>query len=131
LNHDRLCAAINELFLAEPHSPEVSARQGFTALADASSYYQRRPNEIFTNQWTFFAEHDFMTFNFEKSKSYLVCPKCHSDLVPDGESLVCTNPDVRLRYPILEDIPRLLVEEAEELTPDAWAAAMQRAGRSQ
>lgn len=70
-----------------------------------------------------------MTFNFEKSKSYLVCPKCHSDLVPDGESLVCTNPDVRLRYPILEDIPRLLVDEAEELTPAAWAAAMQRAGR--
>ena len=70
-----------------------------------------------------------MTFNFEKSKSYLVCPKCHSDLVPDGDSLVCTNPEFRLRYPILEDIPRLLVEEAEVLTTDAWTAAMQRAGR--
>ena len=76
-----------------------------------------------------FHSETLMTFNFEKSKSYLVCPKCHSDLVPDGASLVCTNPDVRLRYPILEDIPRLLVEEAEELTPEAWAAAMQRAGR--
>lgn len=70
-----------------------------------------------------------MTFNFEKSKSYLVCPKCHSDLVPDGDFLVCTNPDIRLRYPILEDIPRLLVEEAEVLTPEAWTAAMQRACR--
>ncbi len=71
-----------------------------------------------------------MTFNFEKSKSYLVCPKCHSDLVPDGDSLVCTNPEVRLRYPILEDIPRLLVEEAEELSPEVWAAVMERAGKS-
>jgi uncharacterized protein YbaR (Trm112 family) len=71
-----------------------------------------------------------MTFNFEKSKSYLVCPKSHSELVADGQSLVCTDPDVRLRYPILEDIPRLLVDEAEELTPDAWNAVMQRAGRS-
>ena len=64
-----------------------------------------------------------MTFNFEKSKGYLVCPKCHSDLVLDGESLVCTNPEVRLRYPILEDIPRLLVEEAEELTREAWTVS--------
>jgi uncharacterized protein len=71
-----------------------------------------------------------MTFNFEKSRSYLVCPKCHSDLVQDGESLVCTNPEVRLKYPILDDIPRLLADEAEELTAEAWAAAMQRAGRS-
>ena len=71
-----------------------------------------------------------MPFNFEKSKSYLVCPKSHSELVADGQSLVCTDPDVRLRYPILEDIPRFRVVEAEQLTPDAWNAVMQRAGRS-
>lgn len=71
-----------------------------------------------------------MTFNFEKSRSYLVCPKCHADLVLDGDSLVCTNPDVRLRYPILENIPRLLADEAEELSPDTWKAVMQRAGRN-
>ncbi len=70
-----------------------------------------------------------MVFNFEKSSSYLVCPKCHADLVKDGDSLVCTNPDVRLKYPILDDIPRLLVEEARELSPDEWKSAMQRAGR--
>ena len=71
-----------------------------------------------------------MAFNFEKSRSYLVCPKCHADLVMDGDSLVCTNPDVRLRYPILEDIPRLLADEAEELSVDAWKEIMQRAGRA-
>lgn len=70
-----------------------------------------------------------MAFNFEKSGSYLVCPKCHSELVKDGDSLVCTNPDVRLKYPILDDIPRLLVEEAKELSPDEWKSVMQRTGR--
>ncbi len=71
-----------------------------------------------------------MPFNFEKSRSYLVCPKCHSDLVLDGDALICTSADERLKYPILEDIPRLLVDEAEELTSEAWQAAMQRAGRN-
>ena len=71
-----------------------------------------------------------MAFDFEKSRSYLVCPKCHADFVMDGDSLVCTNPEVRLRYPILEDIPRLLADEAEELSVDAWKKVMQRAGRA-
>lgn len=70
-----------------------------------------------------------MPFNFEKSRSYLVCPKCHRELVMDGDALVCTSADERLQYPILENIPRLLVDEAEELTPAAWQAAMLRAGR--
>lgn len=70
-----------------------------------------------------------MAFDFAKSQQFLVCPKSRASLVQDGDSLVCTNPDVRLKYPILEDIPRLLVDEAEELTPEAWNAAMKRAGR--
>jgi uncharacterized protein YbaR (Trm112 family) len=70
-----------------------------------------------------------MTFDFEKSRSYLVCPKCHSDLVLDGDALVCTDPEVRLRYPILEGIPRLLIDEAEELSPEAWQAVMHRAAK--
>lgn len=70
-----------------------------------------------------------MAFDFAKSQQFLVCPKSRAPLVQDGDSLVCTNPDVRLKYPILEDIPRLLVDEAQELTLDAWQAAMKRAGR--
>lgn len=71
-----------------------------------------------------------MPFDFEKSRPYLVCPKCHSDLVMDGEALICTNPDVRLSYPILEGIPRLLIDEASQLNPEDWRRVMQRAGRS-
>lgn len=70
-----------------------------------------------------------MAFDFAKSQQFLVCPKSRAPLVQDGNSLVCTNPDVRLKYPILEDIPRLLADEAEQLTPEEWNAAMKRAGR--
>jgi uncharacterized protein len=70
-----------------------------------------------------------MSFDFDKVKGILVCPECHSDLIKDGDSLVCTNPEVRLRYAILEGIPRLLVDEAEKMTSQDWVSVMQEAGR--
>lgn len=70
-----------------------------------------------------------MTFEFEKLKSILVCPKSHAELVMDDSALVSTCSNVRLRYTILEGIPRLLVEEAEQLSLEAWAAVMTRHGR--
>jgi uncharacterized protein YbaR (Trm112 family) len=71
-----------------------------------------------------------VAFNFDKLKNSLVCPKCHAELVQDSNALVCTNPNERLAFPILENIPRLLVVEAQELSADDWNAAMHRAGRS-
>jgi hypothetical protein len=48
----------------------------------------------------------------------LVCPQCRGDLAYDraAERLVCAT--CRLRYPIVDDIPVMLVEEAERI-PDA------------
>ena len=45
----------------------------------------------------------------------LVCPKCKGDivLIDDGTGLVC--PACRLKYPIRDDIPVMLVDEAEEV----------------
>lgn len=43
----------------------------------------------------------------------LACPKCKSALVRQADRLVCTRPDCRLRYPIREGIPILLIDEAE------------------
>ncbi|MDE3128456.1 MAG: Trm112 family protein [Gemmatimonadota bacterium] len=42
----------------------------------------------------------------------LVCPKCKGELVhrPDDQVLVC--PACRLRYPVRDDIPIMLVDEA-------------------
>jgi len=71
-----------------------------------------------------------MTFQFKNSRGYLVCPKTHADLVEDGDSLVSTSPSARLRYPVVDDIPRLLVDEATELSVSDWQQVMARSGRS-
>ncbi|MBX7173969.1 MAG: Trm112 family protein [Pyrinomonadaceae bacterium] len=44
----------------------------------------------------------------------LVCPKCKTkvELKADGKGLKCTNPECALVYPIRENIPVMLVEEA-------------------
>ena len=59
----------------------------------------------------------------------LVCPLSHAELVLDGETLVSTDKETRRRYKIEEDIPNMLVEEAEELSPDAWSEIMKRHGK--
>jgi uncharacterized protein YbaR (Trm112 family) len=45
----------------------------------------------------------------------LVCPQCKGDLrhIEEPEALVCE--PCRLRYPVKEDIPIMLIEEAERL----------------
>lgn len=45
----------------------------------------------------------------------LVCPRCKGELEhrPDEPSLVC--PACRLRYPIRDDIPIMLIDEATPL----------------
>lgn len=42
----------------------------------------------------------------------LVCPACHGDLRSDEASLVCTAEGCGLRYPVVDGIPILLVDEA-------------------
>jgi uncharacterized protein YbaR (Trm112 family) len=46
----------------------------------------------------------------------LACPKCHSPLRADeaASELVCTSQTCGLAYPVRDDIPVLLVEEARE-----------------
>ncbi len=44
----------------------------------------------------------------------LACPKCKSPLRADDEAneLICTNTECGLAYPVRDDIPVLLVDEA-------------------
>jgi uncharacterized protein YbaR (Trm112 family) len=44
----------------------------------------------------------------------LACPACHSSLRVDDASneLACTNPACALIYPVRDDIPVLLIDEA-------------------
>jgi uncharacterized protein YbaR (Trm112 family) len=53
--------------------------------------------------------------------SILVCPKCRTALRVDdaADELVCTNLDCGLAYPVRDDIPVLLVDEARD--PNATA----------
>ena len=51
----------------------------------------------------------------EQLLEILVCPKCKGDLDyrPDESTLVC--PACRLRYPVRDDIPIMLIDEATPL----------------
>ena len=42
----------------------------------------------------------------------IVCPACRSDLKAEGEELVCAG--CGLAYPVRDDIPVLLVDEARK-----------------
>jgi uncharacterized protein YbaR (Trm112 family) len=43
----------------------------------------------------------------------LACPKCKAPLARQADRLVCTRPGCRLRYPIRDGIPILLIDEAD------------------
>ena len=44
----------------------------------------------------------------------LICPACRTKVRLEGDRLVCENRSCGLRYPIRDDIPVMLVEEAEK-----------------
>jgi uncharacterized protein YbaR (Trm112 family) len=50
----------------------------------------------------------------------LACPKCHAPLRVDeaASELVCTNQDCGLAYPVRDDIPVLLIDEARDPAAD-------------
>lgn len=47
----------------------------------------------------------------------LACPLCKSDLKLDGSKLLCTNAPCNLRFLIQDDIPNMLIDEAERPCP--------------
>ena len=54
----------------------------------------------------------------------LVCPLSKAPLKEVEGALVSTDPDTRMRYRVEENIPIMLVEEGELMTPDEWREAM-------
>ena len=63
----------------------------------------------------------------------LACPECHAPLRADDEAseLVCTSETCGLAYPVRDDIPVLLVEEARRPsgTPAGVSPDRHRASR--
>ncbi len=58
----------------------------------------------------------------------LRCPESHAPLILDGEWLVSTDAASRRRYKVEDDIPNMILEEAETLEEDAWVAVMRGHG---
>jgi uncharacterized protein len=53
----------------------------------------------------------------EELLSILVCPKCQGDLEYDRNAETLTCRACGLRYPVVDDIPVMLIEEAERIEP--------------
>jgi uncharacterized protein YbaR (Trm112 family) len=51
----------------------------------------------------------------------MACAFCKSELRLDGEKLHCTNKDCGLIYPVKDDIPVMLIDEAERPCPKCGA----------
>lgn len=71
------------------------------------------------------------TFDFDALQDLLRCPQTRAELVYTEQGLVSCDPDTRLRYPIVDGFPIMLVEEAIALSPADWAVAMRQAGRDE
>lgn len=46
----------------------------------------------------------------------LACPKCKQNVSEEGDWIVCLSPTCRLRYPIKDGIPIMLVDQAVKPT---------------
>lgn len=59
----------------------------------------------------------------------LCCPETKAELVLDGDTLVSTDKNTRRRYRIEDDIPIMLIDESEQLSPEQWEAIMKKHGK--
>ncbi len=50
----------------------------------------------------------------------LICPDCRQPLARIDQFYICRDGECRRAYPIVDQIPKLLVEDAEVLTPEDW-----------
>jgi len=59
----------------------------------------------------------------------LVCPKSKARLIQSGDWLYSTDRETRLRYPIREGIPIMLLEEAEQVEVSEFEKVTEGAAR--
>ena len=50
----------------------------------------------------------------EELLAILACPECKSKVVRTDNKIICQNPQCGLRFPIRDEIPVMLKEEAEK-----------------
>jgi len=50
----------------------------------------------------------------------LVCPNCRVEVVGVEDAYICQSADCRRSYPVVDGIPKFLIDDARILTPDEW-----------
>jgi uncharacterized protein YbaR (Trm112 family) len=53
----------------------------------------------------------------QKLLDILACPLCKADVKLEGEKLICTNNQCNCRYSVKDDIPIMLIDEADRPCP--------------
>ena len=65
----------------------------------------------------------------EEMLSIMECPVAHVPLVRHGDWLYSTDPQTRRKYPIRDEIPIMLIEEAETADQEEFDAVMAEASK--
>lgn len=71
-----------------------------------------------------------MSFDPQHMQDIIACPKTKAKLVCDGDFLISVDPASRLKYPIKDGIPVMLIDEAAEVPQEEWAEVMKRHDRN-
>jgi uncharacterized protein YbaR (Trm112 family) len=50
----------------------------------------------------------------------LVCPDCRRPLARVDNYYICSDGECRRAYPIVDDIPKLIVDDSTPLQPEEW-----------
>jgi uncharacterized protein YbaR (Trm112 family) len=58
----------------------------------------------------------------------LVCPFCRVEVVGVQDAYICRSADCRRSYPVVDAIPKFLIDDARILTPDEWQTLVPQNG---
>ena len=58
----------------------------------------------------------------------LVCPQCRVEVIRVAETYVCRSADCRRSYPIVDGIPKFLIDDARILTSEEWQVVVPQNG---
>lgn len=58
----------------------------------------------------------------------LVCPHCRAEVADRADAYVCRAADCRRSYPIVDGIPKFLIDDATILTLEQWRTIVPQNG---
>ena len=58
----------------------------------------------------------------------LVCPQCRTEVIGVADAYVCRSADCRRSYPVVDGIPKFLVDDATILPLEQWRTIVPQNG---